>query len=75
MGRDRLSAAELEVVCAEVRADIDTRIRAARLRYGANDMPGGARRAAWQVVGMLCVIAATWRRRLKKWRCGTTTTR
>lgn len=74
----RLTSSELAVVCAELgvrKADLQTRIRAAEVRYGENRSPCGAARMALQLVGMLCVIAATWRGRRKRWRSRTTTTR
>lgn len=52
-------------------ADIQTRICAAQHRYGYNPNYGPLGRIALGVVGMLCVIGATWRKRIRRARqCG-----
>lgn len=48
------------------RADIATRIVAAKYRYGYNRQRGRVARIAIGIVGMACVIVSTWRRRLAR---------
>ena len=52
-------------------ADIQVRICAAQHRYGYNPHYGPLGRIALGVVGMFCVIGATWHRRIRRARqCG-----
>ena len=48
-------------------ADIQTRIYAAQHRYGYNRRYGPVERIMLGTVGMLCVIMATWRKRIGRW--------
>ena len=48
-------------------ADIQTRIYAAQHRYGYNRPYGPVERVVLGAVGMLCVITATWRKRIGRW--------
>lgn len=71
--RAALTRDQLAMVRAEIRAqrdglrgraDIMTRIKAARGRYSHNPQPGKAVRVALGVIGIACVITHTWRRRI-----------
>lgn len=69
----RLTSSQIATVRAEMRrqglrgvADIQTRISAAQHRYGYNPHYGPLGRMVLGVVGMLCVIGATWRRRIRR---------
>ena len=70
---NRLTSSQMATVRAEMRrqglqgvADIQTRICAAHQRYGYNPHYGPLGRIALGVVGMLCVIGATWRKRIRR---------
>lgn len=74
----RLTSSQMATVRAEMRrqglqgvADIQTRICAAQHRYGYNPHYGPLGRTVLGVVGMLCVIGATWRKRIRRAVCGT----
>lgn len=73
----RLTSSQMATVRAEMRrqglqgvADIQTRICAAQHRYGYNPHYGPLGRTVLGVVGMLCVIGATWRKRIRRATCG-----
>ena len=75
---NRLTSAQMATVRAEMRrqglqgvADIQTRIYAAQHRHGYTPHYGPLGRIALGVVGMLCVIGATWRKRIRRAVCGT----
>jgi len=72
---NRLTSSQMATVRAEMRrqgvADIQTRICAAQHRYGYNRHYGPVERIALGVVGMACVIGATWRKRIRRAVCGT----
>ena len=78
---NRLTSSQMATVRAEMRrqglrglqgvADIQTRISAAQHRYGYNPYYGPLGRTVLGVVGMLCVIGATWRKRIRRAVCGT----
>lgn len=75
-----LTPAQMALVRAELRAqrhadglrgvaDLHTRISAAEHRYGYNRQHGRLAGVLLGAAGMLCVIAATWRRRAgRRWR-------
>ena len=74
----RLTSSQMATVRTEMRrqglqgvADIQTRIYAAQHRYGYNPHYGPLGRIALGVVGMFCVIVATWRKRIRRAVCGT----
>lgn len=74
---NRLTSTQMATVRAEMRrqgfqgvADIQTRISAAQHRYGYNTHYGCLGRIALGMVGMLCVIGATWRKRIRRAVCG-----
>lgn len=75
---NRLTSTQMATIRAEMRrqgfqgvADIQTRISAAQHRYGYNPRYGPLERIALGMVGMLCVIGATWRKRIRRAVCGT----
>lgn len=75
---NRPTSSQMATVRAEMRrqgfqgvADVRTRISAAQHRYGYNPHYGPLGRTVLGVVGMLCVIGATWRKRIRRARqCG-----
>ena len=74
---NRLTSSQMATVRAEMHrqgfqgvADIQTRICAAQHRYGYNPHYGPLGRIALGVVGMACVIGATWRKRIRRATCG-----
>lgn len=74
---NRLTSSQMATVRAEMRrqglqgvADIQTRIYAAQHRYGYNPHYGPLGRTVLGVIGMLCVIGATWRKRIRRAVCG-----
>lgn len=70
---NRLTSSQMATVRAEMRrqglqgvADIQVRICAAQHRYGYNPHYGPLGRTVLGVVGMACVIGATWRKRIRR---------